>query len=82
MVFDSSGVHAYHDMNAIINPTVEKKNVLPYKFSGFSAGTDCALWLMGLTFGAAQSTDIAIVFDLITMLRCLSARVFVARAQR
>jgi len=62
----TSGVHAYQDMNAIINPIVEKKNVLPYTFMGFNTGTDCALWLMGLTFGAVHSIDIgtAIVLDL------------------
>jgi len=84
----TSGVHAYHDMNAIINPIVEKKNVLPYIFRGFSAGTDCALWLMGLTFGAVHSIDIAIEFESIAKVamlkdpRILCARVFVVRAQR
>ena len=71
-------------MNAIINPIVENKNVLPYIFRGFSTGTDCALWLMGLIFGAVHSTDIAIVkFDRESCdPRILCARVFVVRAQR
>lgn len=56
----TNGVHAYHDMNAIMKPNVEKKKVLPYMLNGFSTGTDCALWFTGLTCGARHKTEIPI----------------------
>ena len=57
----TNGVHEYHDINAIMNPNVEKKKVRPYKSNGFNTGTDCALWFTGLTHGARHKTEIPIV---------------------
>lgn len=47
----------YHDQNATINPNHEKKKVRPYVVdTGLRNGIDRALWLIGLTSGARQSS--------------------------
>ena len=64
----TKGVQAYQDMNAIIKPIVEKKNVRPYLSKGFRAGTDLAFLLIGLTSGGVQRIETRII-GLIKLMR-------------
>lgn len=48
----TSGGKAYHDRNAIMKPSHEKKNTRPYLSAGLRMGTERALWLRGLSSGA------------------------------
>jgi hypothetical protein len=61
----TNGGKAYHERKAIINPNVEKKNVLPYGLKGLRIGIDWAFLFVGLIAGAFQSklTFILVVFS-------------------
>lgn len=52
----TSGGKAYHDRNATMNPSHEKKKNLPQGSTGFNTGIDLAFRLTGLTSGAATSS--------------------------
>src|SRR5690606_36207494 len=51
----TSGGNAYHDMNAIITPNVEKTNVRPYWLIRFNTGTECAFPFSGFMLGAVHN---------------------------
>ena len=57
MVLVMRGDQAYHDRNAVINPTQENVKTLPYTLKGFNAGIDLAFLLIGLTSGALNRTS-------------------------
>lgn len=69
----TNGGKAYHERNAIINPKVEKKNVLPYLSKGLKIGTESAFLFTGLTLGAFQRILTPIVVML--MLRILDKNI-------
>jgi hypothetical protein len=50
-----SGDYTHHDQNAMKNPRYEKKNTLPYLFTGLKIGIDFAFLLIGLISGALHS---------------------------
>lgn len=45
----------YHDQKAMKKPRYEKKNTLPYLFTGLKTGIDFAFLFRGFTSGALQS---------------------------
>lgn len=47
--------YTHHDQNAMKNPRYEKKNTLPYLFTGLKIGIDFAFLLIGLISGALHS---------------------------
>lgn len=49
------GGKAYHDRNATMNPSHEKKNTRPYGSIGLRMGIDLAFLLMGFTSGETKS---------------------------
>lgn len=50
-------VRTYHDKNATMKPSQEKKKVRPYLSKGLSIGMERALRFNGLTSGADHSIE-------------------------